>query len=35
MRCPYAEKLQFEEFAEAFGLDAAYGDFGGFLVVHF
>ena len=29
------KKLEFEEFAEAFGLGAADGDFGLFFVVHF
>ena len=34
---PYEDfaKLQFKEFAQAFGLNAAYRDFGGFFVVHF
>jgi hypothetical protein len=32
---PSFQPLHFEEFAEAFGLDAAYGNFGGFFVVHF
>jgi len=27
--------LQFKQFAQALGLHAAYGDFGGFFVVHF
>ena len=30
-----AVPLEFEEFAEAFGLLAGDGDFGGFFVVHF